>query len=94
MKRPTLTLFTMVVLLSGCQQNAGTSYDADWEAQQKRTRAQLDDYDRQSVIVDEHQKKTTEHIQRFDALLNKWEEQARRYDAILEAMEKQNGLKK
>ena len=32
--------------------------------------------------------------QRFDRILDKWEEQAHRQDAILEAMEKQQGIKK
>jgi septal ring factor EnvC (AmiA/AmiB activator) len=88
-------LFATVLLFAGCHPSADQSADdAEWEAQQKRTNAQLDDYDRQTRRVDEFQAKTDDQLRRLDTIIEKWEEQARRYDAILDAMEKQQGLKK
>ena len=88
-------LLATALLLSGCGRASDTSaHDAEWEAQQQRTRKQLDDYDRQTKRVDENQATAEAQSRRFEALLGKWEEQARRYDAILDAMEKQHGAKK
>ena len=95
MKTLSLLLLAAVLLFVGCRPNTNTSaYDAEWEAQQKRTRAQMDDYDRQTKRVDEMQAKMDEQNRRFDKILEKWEEQARRHDALLDAMEKQRGVKK
>ena len=95
MKNLILLFVSCVLLFTGCRPTGDTSaHDAEWEAQQKRTRAQMDDYDRQTKRVDEQQLKMDEQSRRYDEMLKKWEEQARRYDAILEAMEKQQGLKK
>ena len=92
----TVSLFLLAtVLCVGCGPSTNSSaYDAEWEAQQKRTRAQMDEYDRQTKRVDELQARMDEQNRRYEKLLEKWEEQARRYDAILETMEKQQGLKK
>ncbi len=95
MKTSSLLLLASVLLFVGCRPSTNKStYDAEWEAQNKRTRAQMDDYDRQTKRVDEMQAKMDEQNRRFEKILEKWEEQARRYDAILEAMEKQQGAKK
>lgn len=85
MKPLLIATLSASVLLSGCGRGGNTSsYDAEL---QKRTEAQLDDYDRQSKKVDEQQTK-------LDALLHKWEEQARRQDAVLDALEKQHGIER
>ena len=79
-------------LYTGCHEPRRTArFDEEWE---KRTRAQMDDFDRQTKRTDEIQAKLDEQNRRFDKMLEKWEEQARRYDAILETMEKQQGMKK
>ena len=79
-------------MLAGCDQATRSSaFDAEFE---RRTRAQMDAYDRQTKRVDEMQAMQEEQSRRFDYLLDKWQEQARRYDAILDAMEKQRGLTK
>jgi hypothetical protein len=92
MKILTLLFLASVLLCTGCRESNRTSdFDAEWE---KRTRAQMDDFDRQTKRVDELQTKMDEQNKRFDKILEKWEEQARRYDAILKAMEKQQGVKK
>lgn len=92
MKIFTLLFLAGLLLCTGCRESPRTSdFNAEWE---KRTRAQMDDYDRQTKRVDELQAQMDEQGRRFDKILEKWEEQARRYDAILEAMEKQQGVKK
>lgn len=95
MKTHHIFLLVMTCILFGCNQVASTtSYDAEWQEQQKRIRVQMDDYDRQTKRSDEQQVKAAQQAKRFDKLLDKWEEQARRQDAIISAMEKQQGIKK
>jgi hypothetical protein len=92
MKTSTLLLLASALLCAGCREpNQSSGFDAEWE---NRTRAQMDDFDRQTKRADELQAKMEEQNKRYDKMLEKWEEQARRYDAILEAMEKQQGGKK
>jgi hypothetical protein len=95
MKTHKIFLLAMTCILVGCDRvTSNTSYDAEWQEQQKRTRVQMDDYDRQTKRVDEMQVKVEQQYKRFDKLLDKWEEQARRQDAIMSVMEKQQGIKK
>jgi outer membrane biogenesis lipoprotein LolB len=95
MKTRHLLHFTAVFFLSGCDRGTSTSGNAtEWQEQQKRINAQIDDYDRQTKRVDEQQATADKQNQRFDKLLDKWEEQARRQDAILDAMEKQQAIRK
>lgn len=94
MKALHILLLVASCALSACGRGVtNAANDAAWEEEQKRTRKQMDDYDRQTRHVDELQTKQYEQNRRFDALLNKWEEQSRRQDAILDAMEKQHGIK-
>lgn len=87
-----LLFLASALLCIGCRESRRTSdFEAEWE---KRTRAQMDDFDRQTKGVDELQAKMNEQNRRLDKILEKWEEQARRHDAVLDAMEKQQGLKK
>jgi hypothetical protein len=95
MKTYSLLSLVIALLCAGCgQRNDTSAYDAESQEQQRRTRVQMDDYDRQTKRVDELQAKQDEQNRRFDKILDKWEEQARRHDAILDAMEKQQGVKK
>ena len=95
MKTHYIFFLAMTCILSGCDRlTSTTNYDAEWQEQQKRAQAQMNDYDRQTKRTDEQQVKAEQQYKRFDKLLDKWEEQARRQDAIMSAMEKQQGLKK
>lgn len=90
MRTTVLLIVVGALLFSGCGRATQSSdFDAEWE---NRTRAQWDDYDRQTRRVDEMHAKGDEQNRRFDQLLDKWEEQSRRQDAILDAMERQYGI--
>ncbi len=102
MKNISRTLNVMMVLIGcllavsgyGFYQLTAPSfeYDAEWRKQRDLTRAQMNDFDRQTQRVDINLAMQQEQNQRFDRLLDKWNEQARRQDAILDAEEKQHGL--
>lgn len=92
MKVFTLFLLASALLATGCREpRRASAFGPEWE---KRTRAMLDDYEREAKRVDEMQAKTEELNRRYEKVLTKWEEQTRRWDAVLEAMEKQQGVKK
>jgi septal ring factor EnvC (AmiA/AmiB activator) len=95
MKSCLLVLVTGGALSIGCgQTTSSSSVDAEWQKQQERVRAQMDEYDQQTKRVDAMHRKQEEQNQRVDKMLDKWEEQNRRFDAILDAMEKREGIGK
>jgi predicted lipase len=95
MKTHHIFLLAMTCILFGCDRVTSTaSYDAEVQEQLKRTRVQMDDYDRQTKRADVLYSKAEQQYKRFDKILDKWEEQARRQDAIISAREKQQGIKK
>lgn len=95
MKTQLVLLVLGVALLSGCHKDDKNSPDmADWEAQMKQSKAQLDEADQQAKRVDAQQAKADEQQKRMDKVLDKWEEQARRMDAILDKLERTGSTNK
>lgn len=95
MKVVLIALVLCAGLLFGCRSDDKNSdYVAEWQAQMKRTEAQIDTADRQAKRTDEQQAKVEEQQKRMDKVLDKWEEQAKRIDAVLDKLEKSNGTNK
>lgn len=86
------TGFQLAILFYWAYQSVthSASYYAELERQLIQQQAQLDDYDRQTKVVDELQSDQKRQNTRFNKILDKWDAQACRQDLLLDAAEKRN----